>query len=63
MANEILVKSDDIIPVTFTSLSSSSSNTTTGAVQSLKTDLGAALPRPQDLLAAMDAHFSLNRTP
>ena len=56
MANEILVKSDDIIPVTFTSLSSSSSNTTTGAVQSLKTDLGAT--RAQQMVVRLQVQFA-----
>jgi hypothetical protein len=32
-------------------------------LKSLKADLGAALPRPHDLLAALDAHFSLGRAP
>ena len=30
-------------------------------LKSLKADLGAAVPRPEDLLAALDAYFSLGR--
>jgi hypothetical protein len=31
-------------------------------LKSLKADLGAAMPRPQDLLAALESYFSLTRT-
>ena len=33
----------------------------TDLLKSLKADLGAAVPRPQDLLAALDMYFSLSR--
>ena len=32
-------------------------------LKSLKADLGAAVPRPQDLLAALESHFSLSGNP
>lgn len=31
-------------------------------LKSLKADLGAAMPRPQDLLAALESYFSMTRT-
>ena len=46
---------------TFVAAFQSESPEWTDLLRSLKADLGAAVPRPRDLLAVLDAYFSLSK--